>query len=74
DHHSWIGATDEQSEGQWVWIKSQRIMTFTNWKFGEPNNLNNNENCLFLDGNSDYRWNDAPCDVRLNFICEQSLA
>jgi len=33
----WIGFTDQDSEGNFVWISGEAV-TYTNWNGGEPNN------------------------------------
>ena len=52
-------------------------MTVTSWKYGEPNNTNN-EDCGAIyqkDGNAWMgKWKDVDCDNNfLYFICEKSL-
>ncbi|CAG2217847.1 unnamed protein product [Mytilus edulis] len=42
----WLGGTDEQEEGVWIWSHSQNVITFTDWKKGEPNNDKSDEHCL----------------------------
>ncbi|RXR24009.1 Ig-like domain-containing protein [Flavobacterium stagni] len=42
----WIGASDEQVEGQWKWMSGPELgtaLTFTYWNTGEPNNLNDED-------------------------------
>ena len=47
-------------------------MTFLNWYPGEPNNLNNAENCADMDvANS--LWNDVKCTSLRGYICKQPL-
>ena len=38
----WIGASDEQTEGQWRWLTGEQF-TFTKWALGEPNNTENSD-------------------------------
>ena len=61
---AWVGATDEEQEGLWLWVNG------IGW--GPPPNYNDNaggvEHCLTWNGVD--RWNDAPCGMRLPFVCE----
>jgi len=63
----WLGATDEENEGMWLWIRSGMEVVFTAWGSGEPNNRNGVENCLHLYSNSGYQWNDTPCTPHADF-------
>ncbi|XP_063417249.1 perlucin-like [Mytilus trossulus] len=69
----WLGGTDEQEEGVWIWSHSQNLITFTDWKKGQPNNLRGNEHCLSLREVSGYAWNDDRCHTLRPFICEKDL-
>ena len=63
----WIGYTDQQTEGQWVWVTGNSH-PYTKWKGGEPNNQGGNEDCVeFRD---DATWNDLPCMNTIGYICE----
>lgn len=67
----WLGGTDVQIEGEWVWTGNVQAMgSYTNWAPGEPNNANGNEHCLEMDMGGQYHWNDNNCENRFNFICE----
>ena len=49
--------------GDVFWLNGRSLL-FTNWRTGEPNNANNNEDCVDFeyfstDGRCD--WNDFPC-------------
>merc|ERR1712170_80785 len=59
----WLGGSDFFVEGEWRWIKSQKLMEYSNWANGEPSNYNGNnetEDCLHFFTNSGL-WNDLPC-------------
>ncbi|XP_061169376.1 perlucin-like [Saccostrea echinata] len=69
----WIGGTDVLIDGQWIWITTQKRMSYTDWNPGEPNGALR-ESCLMLhNGKSNFHWNDQPCDSKLFFICEKEL-
>lgn len=68
----WLGATDEVTEGRWLWVDGTP-MKFTNWAPTEPNNFGAAEHYLAVDGGP---WNDLPKQHSINtsvvvgFICE----
>jgi hypothetical protein len=70
----WLGATDEEEEGVWVWANGEP-WSFTNWELGEPNNCHNGpDNCvpehyLTFWQYDNSKWNDI-IDADLPFICE----
>lgn len=66
DPATWIGGTDEASEGNWLWITGE-MWSHTSWGGGEPNN-SGNENCLEYGGNN--LWNDASCDGQKWYLVE----
>jgi hypothetical protein len=73
DFDVWLGATDSNFEGQFVWITGE-LVDFEVWADGEPNNGGTNgEDCAILI-NSDTRagsWDDRPCEVALPYVCER---
>merc|ERR1719350_1772739 len=36
----WLGASDEETEGNWVWIRTSENVDYTAWATGEPNDFN----------------------------------
>ena len=72
----WIGATDEQQEGAWVWdddgtqfwqggARGVRVNElFSSWAEGQPNdgNLGPTENCMRSNRG---KWSDTPCAINL---------
>lgn len=77
DNYHWLGATDEECEGEWRWVTDEPF-DYTNWMPGEPNNCCPPEFCGGNDctpehylawGSADGRWNDVP-NGTLVFICE----
>ncbi|KAK3101324.1 hypothetical protein FSP39_002679 [Pinctada imbricata] len=69
----WLGATDDQQEGHWIWIKDREPVDYSDWAPGEPNNKDSEENCLEYFAEQSFKWNDAPCRLKRRFICEEAL-
>ncbi|KAL4224113.1 hypothetical protein ACF0H5_017567 [Mactra antiquata] len=68
----WIGLTDDDLEGHWVWYGTDTPSTFTGWLPGQPNNYEGKEDCaeLWL-YNGKWSWNDHQCDThKITPICE----
>nr|WP_172693313.1 immunoglobulin-like domain-containing protein [Clostridioides difficile]AYD68710.1 chitinase B [Clostridioides difficile] len=55
---TWLGATDEEKEGQWKWVTGE-LVKFTNWCSGEPNNFGGTEHYMVSIKNSKGLWNDT---------------
>ncbi len=79
DDDIWIGASDTSAESMWVWedgtifwqggSRGQAVGgAFTRWDGGEPND-DGTEDCAEM--GADGRWNDAPCGVENEFVCER---
>ena len=64
----WIGLSDQQSEGRFVWVDGAPA-EFTRWGEGLPDNFLG-EDCAHLRAR-DGLWNDLPCAFPLAFICEE---
>ncbi len=67
----WIGATDEVAENTWAWVNGEDN-SFTNWRGGEPNNGNNREHCMVLEGNRGGSWDDRECNENHEYVCERA--
>ena len=72
--HVWIGGTDQNAEGIWVWTDGSP-MDYFHWEKGEPNDNTHpdNEDCLEISRGRG--WNDYPCSrkgVNWNngFVCK----
>nr|XP_020446850.1 C-type lectin domain family 4 member E-like [Monopterus albus] len=69
----WIGLTDIQKEGTWVWVNNVTLQHGGYWIQGEPNNYGSyGENCaaLMIRDNPRKSWFDGQCDVTKEWLCE----
>jgi hypothetical protein len=77
---AWIGATDQQEEGTWMWQAGVVFWMgdedgepvenrYANWSSGRPNNSDGNEHCAVLEV-PDGQWNDLECTMTQGFVCE----
>ena len=80
---TWIGLNDIAQEDVWVWDlgRSTRNVSYTNWINGEPNNVDNDEDCVQIylrTGGPIYgdldvvgMLNDAECSEQTLSICKK---
>jgi len=66
----WIGGTDANSEGRWVWSPSNTPLSYRNWHRGNPDNLNGRQDCLMLGYGNPGEWDDRYCTGERKYICE----
>ena len=73
--YAWIGTNDKAVEGTWVITSSGDQPSFTNWKYGEPNgHEGNDEDCAMLTNvGSGPLWYDISCMGSFIVICERDL-
>jgi hypothetical protein len=75
-----IGATDQGSEGSWLWFGGEQFWTgdedgdpvsglYNSWANGSPNN-NNNEDCALINAMNG-GWSDRSCTASYPYLCEQ---
>ena len=67
----WIGATDIGSEGVWYWAHSHRLVDFSAWYPGQPDNKYVHESYATLWSMFDYKWNDNVDDNKSYGICQK---
>jgi len=64
---AFVGADDRTVENTYRWLgdPSDPVMTYTNWRTGEPNNANGTfeEDCMIIEGDQNGTWDDRPCDA-----------
>ncbi|XP_015204489.2 hepatic lectin-like [Lepisosteus oculatus] len=68
----WIGLNDTAKEGTWVWVDGTNL-TVSFWHAGEPNNSGGQENCVEL-LTTLAKWNDLPCSMVRQYVCEKPLS
>ncbi|MFM7151271.1 MAG: family 16 glycoside hydrolase, partial [Gemmataceae bacterium] len=69
---AWVGATDEQEEGKWVWLDGTPFI-YTNWFTGQPNNKNSEEHYMILWARMEGQWCDQPnvsTQHRPGYVCQ----
>ncbi|XP_078695240.1 uncharacterized protein LOC144924159 [Branchiostoma floridae x Branchiostoma belcheri] len=69
--NSWIGVSDTDNDGQWVFADGQTVTSsgYSNWSPGEPWALNN-RGCVIFEGEG--FWNEKACTKDYGFICQLS--
>uniref|UniRef100_A0A8C5B2P9 C-type lectin domain-containing protein n=1 Tax=Gadus morhua TaxID=8049 RepID=A0A8C5B2P9_GADMO len=72
--NNWLGATDEASEGMWIWVDGT-VLSVDNpsWRRGKPDG-DMDKNCLKRIGEeTNLKWTDESCEFRNLGICELNL-
>lgn len=69
----WMGATDENSEGDWRWVTGEPFSSYTNWEPTKPDDYRVQDYMVFQ--NSNYKWDDIDPyqksgEAQIYFICE----
>ncbi|XP_077564818.1 seminal fluid protein 24F [Haemaphysalis longicornis] len=68
---AFIGLTDEQQEGVWLWVaNSQKLRTTQFWRPGAPDNANDGEHCAQMSNEIDFGWDDVPCSTEGRYFCQ----
>merc|ERR1711971_789366 len=64
--NSWIGATDDSTEGTWEWTNGDTF-SFNKWK--DSSDISNaDEDCAFI-ASSNGKWQDYDCSKKLQYVC-----
>ncbi|XP_008398468.1 C-type lectin domain family 4 member E-like [Poecilia reticulata] len=70
----WIGLTDMETEGTWVWLNNVTEVEQRYWMDGEPNDMHTGEDCGIAVYSDENPWKtryDGVCHQRqLQWICE----
>ena len=67
-----VGASDQFSEGKWVFMKSNSPISFPNWNPGEPSR-GSDEDCMMLMIDTGRRMHDCHChdnELIVRYMCE----
>ncbi|XP_057654013.1 perlucin-like [Diorhabda carinulata] len=57
----------------WVWLATGKNIAWTNWKTGEPNNVNSKEECIAVNLiNKQMEWYDINCWTEQYFVCQET--
>ena len=56
-----IGLTDLAIEGAFLWGSDLTAPTYTYWDTNQPDNYDNDEDCVVVTGKHTMKWNDIPC-------------
>ncbi|CAH1772722.1 unnamed protein product [Owenia fusiformis] len=70
----WIGANDLIQEGQFIWVGTNKPLSYTTWadiNGPQPDNNKGKEHCVHLRDIHDLNWNDINCfEYEFRSICE----
>lgn len=66
----WTSGTDLGNENNFFWASNGECLEYEPFHDGQPDNTNNNENCVELrNWGNIYKLNDKICDFKQYFIC-----
>ena len=72
--HTYLGASDIQEEGNFVWVSTGQLLSYSNWAPSEPNDGLGEEDCVELEfyiSKSKWFWNDMCCNcTNRPVVCE----
>jgi hypothetical protein len=68
----WIGLTDQETEGKFIWTSTGKEAGYTNWHEDHPSMYKkNSEDCVML-RKTDRTWEDYSCSSdELLALCEK---
>ncbi|XP_061664420.1 galactose-specific lectin nattectin-like [Syngnathoides biaculeatus] len=68
---TWIGFHDAIEEDDFVWTDGE-IVNFRNFGVGQPDNVNDLEDCVEIEGD-DSLWDDDECSDANPFVCSRDV-
>ncbi|KAG7241342.1 hypothetical protein INR49_025727, partial [Caranx melampygus] len=69
--YTWIGLSDTQKEGSWMWSDGSAAKFFS-WCAGQPDNYGSNEDCVQTNGGTNLKWNDIECSNTYASVCRDT--
>ncbi|XP_055509215.1 C-type lectin BpLec-like isoform X1 [Leucoraja erinacea] len=69
---AWIGLNDLCKEGIFTWIDGKSSL-YRQWSSSQPNNHEDNENCVLINFYRKRSWNDEVCGKGYGFVCSYLL-
>ncbi|XP_062604171.1 perlucin-like protein [Saccostrea cucullata] len=67
--YAWLGASDIDKEGVFIWSEMNSTLNFTNWDQEEPNDLRGEDCMAIIPGTG--LWNDLACSSNCSYICKK---
>lgn len=78
---NWVAATPGSQNSGWRWVGDAASETLLSpvtsflWADDQPNNYNNQQDCIVLDGAKKWLWNDVTCELDyLPWVCQYRAA
>ena len=69
----WIGLSDAQVEGKWIWQHSfSPLGNYTSWNKGEPNGAEKEDCVVQCHDGGNWGWLDVACEVyeEIHALCQ----
>lgn len=67
----WIGLSDQEAEGSFLWVDETPLGPWNSWGADEPNG-GRTENCVEI--NESRGWNDKVCSYKYPFVCKMKAS
>ncbi|KAK8407434.1 hypothetical protein O3P69_002163 [Scylla paramamosain] len=79
-HNYWVGATDQEKEGRWLWIDSTPVQmgpplwalygSYQSYEIEPRSTEDSYQDCAFLDQDRSLYMSDMNCDAKFATICQ----